>query len=180
MELRKITLGNKYEFLIRKEDRVDVLYSSLTGFTFLFFLNRPLLQEIREFSKNIKVHIAMIDDMTHFLFEIGDMPIMDCSFHIKMQEGMDIPVDFKPIPEKEGYACQIILADARNGMVVHLRYFSTSHEFAEFIRSEMIKQNSAEFNRKEYVRKVERLAKKYPTPAMILPLSTISFSHKRL
>ncbi len=179
-ELIQITAGKCYDFLKKGQDRVDILYSSLTGFAFMFYLKTPSADEIREFSRDITVHLAMIDDFVQFLFEIGNMPVMDCSFHIKMQEGLDFSIDFKPLPQNEGYVCRIILADADTGRVEHLRMCSTTHEFAEYVRKEMIKQSVLPFERNKYMYTADRIARKYPTPAMLLPKSVISFSHKRL
>lgn len=135
-ELIHITAGKCYDFLKKGQDRVDIFYSSLTGFTFMFYLRTPSADEIREFSRDIKVHLAMVDDFVQFLFEIGNMPVMDCSFHIKMQEGLDFPIDFKPLPKNEGtiqVLDNILYVGSSNPMVIYV-YRIGRYKWSKYIR----------------------------------------------
>ncbi len=139
----------------------------------LFFFNR--IKPIEEYALKrglLRFGLYVEDEVITLLCRSdvpNDIPVigwhdMPYSWHLVAEEIRTLPKAPEEVPANLGALVMVFLIDASTGIVRVLRQVNWSHDFTVQLYAAIHAQALMPFDREAYLRKVNAIRKRYPTP----------------
>lgn len=166
MEVQHYYVGQVVPEWATKEDGCILDYNDMSGFTLLYFMNRPNAEERAQFLADNRFQAAftVIADVGFFCLKVGRLPWSDSIFSPNLYATTP---QFDPPPPGQGYALNLLLIDSATGQIQVMRLIGLGHEFTGGLRRWSLESLKKEMGREQYNRVADAVFGRYTTNELV-------------
>lgn len=136
------------------------------GATMIVFFNQPTNDEIEQFKegKNFEIRFVELKDVIMITTKIGNLNWMDAPYTPHLSKNL---TRFQFPNENEGLGLTLMLVDAANGEIKHLRMLGLSERLTKRLVGSVMELKMKEFNIAEYNRSINMIFNSYDTKQIV-------------
>lgn len=136
------------------------------GATMIVFFNRPTDDEIEQFKsgKNFEIRFIELKDVIMITTKIGNLNWMDAPYTPHLSKNL---TKFQFPNENQGLGLTLMLVDATNGEIKHIRVLGLSDKFTKRLFGSVMELKMKEFNLAEYKRSINIIFNTYDTKKLV-------------
>lgn len=134
--------------------------------TMIVFFNRPTNDEIEQFKsgKSFEIRFIHLKDVIMITAKIGNLNWMDTTYTPHLSKNL---TKFQFPNENQGLGLTLMLVDATNGEIKHIRVLGLSDRFTKRLFGSVMELKMKEFNLVEYNQSVDMLFNTYDTKQIV-------------
>ncbi len=138
---------------------------SASGGTLILLMNSPNADERNSVHEGASAEFRyqVIDDVIFMSFKFGSMPWMDAPFCPAIDDNALAP---EVIPDGQGLAMLLVLADTNNGEIKEIRLMSFSTSFSRDLAKDIMRLKNANITLQQYYAVVDSVNRKYSSRDM--------------
>ena len=169
-----LEIGDPY---LRAQGKPEGIYFDIQypNIELLYHMHRPTEKELTQFKSGttFEIRATELNGIIIITSKVGSLSWCDAPYNPRIGKCEMDPVD----PGTKGYALQLILTDAPEAILKHMRMIGLGNEFSRKFRKLVLENKENTMSESEYDQRLQEVFAKYTTP-QIVEYSNIYYKHK--